>query len=142
MSPYVRIAPITTAPCSSRYSRGSCALTPPACNGARVRLPRVGDAVRHDPHAVTVPADVIRDLGRAVERARHDEADVALPQRVRHPIALTGLRTRVRLDGEAEAGREELGRVAGVAHPPFDMVEPEELRGGARARLGARRAGC
>ncbi len=67
----------------------------------------------------------------AVERARDDEADLALRQHVRHPVAGPGLRPCVRLDAEPEAGGEELRSVAGVADPPLHVIEPGKLGGGA-----------
>ena len=100
----------------------------------RVRFARVGDAVRDDADAVTVPADVVGDVGAAVERARDDEPDIALREHVGDPVARAGLRTGIGLDREAEAGREELGGVAGVAHPPFDVIEARGAPGRARAR--------
>ena len=99
---------------------------------AVMRLTSVIDAVRDDAHAVTVAAHVLGHVGVTVERAGDDEADVALRQHVRLAVAPAGLGARVGDHGEPEAGREELRGVAGVPHPPFDVVEAGE---GGRRRL-------
>ena len=87
-----RRAPRACAPCrrrprSSRSRRhrgrratsaGDSTLTPPRATARAMRLACVGDAVRDDAHAVAVAAHVLGDVGGSVERARDDEADLAL----------------------------------------------------------------
>src|SRR5207244_13445389 len=58
-----------------------------ALDGLPVRLGGVRDGERDVLDAVAVPADVPRDLVVLAERARDDEADVALLQHVRGPVA-------------------------------------------------------
>ena len=94
----------------------------PALGRDAIRLARVGDGHRDVAHAVAVDAGEARDLVVGGERAREDEAHLALAHHVRRAVADAGLRPCVSLAMEAEGVLVVVGALLGVPDPELDVV--------------------
>ena len=90
----------------------------------------VGHPVGDVADAVAVSGHVVGHLGAVVEGGGEDEAEVALLDDVGLTVGHAGLGPGVGHDLEAEGGGPEVGGVAGIADPPLEVIEAQELRCG------------
>ena len=107
-----------------------------ARNGLAIRLRRVGHGERDVLDAVAVLREVARDLVLLAQRARDDEADLALLEDVRGAVAHSRLRPRVRRAREAHRVLVEVGGLLRVPDPELEVVpgvERHEVFGHARS---------
>ena len=91
-----------------------------------VRLRRVGHGERDVADAVAVARVVLRDLVLLAQRARDDEADVALLEHVRGAVAHSRLGPGVRRPREAHRVLVEVRSLLCVADPELDVVPAEQ----------------
>ena len=97
-----------------------------ARDGLAVRLRRVGHGERDVADAVAVLREVPRDLVLLAQRARDDEADVALLEDVGGAVAHSRLRARVRGAREAHRVLVEVGGLLCVPDPELDVIPAVE----------------
>jgi hypothetical protein len=72
--------------------------------------------------AITVGADMFRDVPVGTKRGGQHETDFALLQDVGGAIADAGFRTRIGDKLVAKSQPVEISRLAGIAHPEFNVV--------------------
>ena len=89
-------------------------------------LRRVRHGERDVAHAVAVARVVLRDLVLLAERARDDEADVALLEHVGGAVADSRLGAGVRRPREAHRLLVEVRSLLCVADPELDVVPAEQ----------------
>src|SRR5208282_1198187 len=91
-------------------------------------LVRVLHFQRDIPHAIAMLADMIRRQIVGRHRRGQNEVRLALAQRIRSALTLARFQPAVSNLRKAESLAVEVGRLARVANPEFDVVNALELK--------------
>ena len=97
-----------------------------ALRGLFPGLPGVVHPERHIAHAVSVAMHVVGNFAVRAQRRREHEADLALLQHIRSPVAQSGLRTGVGHQLHAEGEPVKIRGLARIADVELDIIRAVE----------------